>query len=456
MLHLALIVITQCAINSVASTSVSASRDDQGRLPLHWAAASGSAALAQVLLDAAHTAMAKDRSPRNGEAEQADPLDGIPVTEARVILPTQLSSCLFPLFTLCRLVPFDEHGVKNVTCMHMQDKQGNTALHLGARSRCPELLSVLLQGGGSAAAHIKNHDGQLPLHVAAKAGHVDGVKALMQAEPSTIVIKDLRGMTAQDWAAKRGHQVRASRKLHYPLTASWLAFTDVCLTCWQVDDDVKSESELCLPWHAQDVVAAFGNAECNGHASSHPAMLLVAPVECHMHNTCPFPILRGSRPPPPENINRLHVLTDSGKPPLCRHSAPPKWQYLTMVMIDGNGLAHQLVCHGLLSLCSGQMGSDLTAGGLDCGAELGILRSEEFADLQWETRPPHARISDILRVHEWSYVRELQTACAALNEHDLGHLDGDTAISAGSFRAAMAAAGAVIAAVDRVVRQEVS
>ncbi|BDA44253.1 probable type-2 histone deacetylase 2 at C-terminar half [Coccomyxa sp. Obi] len=291
-------------------------RDDQGRLPLHWAAASGSAALAQVLLDAAHTAMAKDRSPKDGEAEQADPLDGIPVTEAR-------------------------------------DKQGNTALHLGARSRCPELLSVLLQGGGSAAAHVKNHDGQLPLHVAAKSGHVDGVKALMQAEPSTLVIKDLRGLTAQDWAAKRGHQ---------------------------------------------DVVAAFGNAECNGHTSSHGAMLLVAPDECHMHNTCPFPILRGSRSPPPENINRLHVLTDS---------------------------------------------------------ELGILRSTEFADLQWETQPPHARISDILRVHEWSYVRELQNACAALGEHDLGHLDGDTAISAGSFRAALAAAGAVIAAVDRVVKQQV-
>ena len=95
--------------------------------------------------------------------------------------------------------------------MHMQDKQGNTALHLGARSCCLELLSVLLQGGGSAAAHIKNHDGQLPLHVAAKAGHVDGVKALMQAEPSTTIIKDLRGLTAQDWAAKRGHQVRAIR-----------------------------------------------------------------------------------------------------------------------------------------------------------------------------------------------------------------------------------------------------
>ncbi|KAK9916049.1 hypothetical protein WJX75_007812 [Coccomyxa subellipsoidea] len=291
-------------------------RDDQGRLPLHWAAASGCAELAQALLLAAQAARLEALAPRDGSGEPVDPLDGLPVTEAK-------------------------------------DKQGNTALHLGARSRCPELLSVLLQGEGSAAAHLKNNDGQLPLHLASKSGSVEAVKALLQAQPSTVTAKDLRGFTAQEWAAKRGHQ---------------------------------------------GVIAAFSNAECNGHKDSGLPTLLVAPDECHMHNTCPFPIVRGSRPPPPENINRLHVLTDS---------------------------------------------------------ELGILRSSEFSELAWETRPPHARISDILRVHEWSYVRELQSSCAVLGERDLGHLDGDTAISAGSFTAAMAAAGAVIAAVDRVVKQQV-
>ncbi len=92
---------------------------------------------------------------------------------------------------------------------------------------------------------------------------------------------------------------------------------------------------------------------------------------------------------------------------------------------------------------------------MDCDAELGILRSAEFADLEWETWPPHARITDILRVHEWSYVRTLQNTCGALEGQELGYLDGDTALSAGSFTAALAAAGAVIAAVDRVVKQQV-
>lgn len=121
--------------------------------------------------------------------------------------------------------------------MHAQDKQGNTALHLAARCRNRELLSVLLQGGGSAAAHVKNHEGQLPLHVAAKAGDADAVKALVQAEPSTLSIKDLRGFTAQEWAAKRGHQVctgavRSIIILPEPSEeASMQSFASSCSSC---------------------------------------------------------------------------------------------------------------------------------------------------------------------------------------------------------------------------------
>lgn len=40
--------------------------------------------------------------------------------------------------------------------------------------------------------------------------------------------------------------------------------------------------------------------------------IVVAPPECHQHITGPVPVLRGGQEPPPENVNRLHVLTDSG------------------------------------------------------------------------------------------------------------------------------------------------
>ena len=119
-------------------------------------------------------------------------------------------------------------------------------------------------------------------------------------------------------------------------------------------------------------------------------------------------------------------------------------------------------------------------------AELGILRGHDFKDLRWDTGSACASIGDVLRVHEWSYVRDLQNTCAVLassgatdtgapsgpggngrvegaplpdsvaaKPEAIGHLDGDTAISGGSFRAALAAAGAVIQAVDSVMAGEV-
>ena len=41
--------------------------------------------------------------------------------------------------------------------------------------------------------------------------------------------------------------------------------------------------------------------------------LLVAPAECYSHKTCPEPITRAGQEPPPENVNRLKVLTHPGK-----------------------------------------------------------------------------------------------------------------------------------------------
>jgi len=155
----------------------------------------------------------------------------------------------------------------------------------------------------------------------------------------------------------------------------------------------------------------------------------------------------------------------------------------------------------------------------------GILRGREFERLRWEGGPLRAALADVLRVHEWAYVRALQQARPAASAHRgadppsaqqavrapcadalrtsraarrpvfttragdalllsrgpvrrvsgqagarrarqacgaladgaaaVGHLDGDTAISAGTFGAALAAAGAVCRAVDRVVAGEV-
>ena len=63
-------------------------------------------------------------------------------------------------------------------------------------------------------------------------------------------------------------------------------------------------------------------------------------------------------------------------------------------------------------------------------------------------------MSDVLRVHEWAYVSLLQKASAACPDACFAALDSDTIISKGSFSGALAAAGAVISAVDMVMQKE--
>jgi len=85
--------------------------------------------------------------------------------------------------------------------------------------------------------------------------------------------------------------------------------------------------------------------------------------------------------------------------------------------------------------------------------ETGTLRTAEFAGSDWEEDAPAAALADVLRVHEYSYVQALKTRCSMIPdvEHAIGHLDGDTAISHGTWEASLKAAGAACRAVDRVV-----
>ena len=87
-------------------------------------------------------------------------------------------------------------------------------------------------------------------------------------------------------------------------------------------------------------------------------------------------------------------------------------------------------------------------------ADIGILHSVEFRRLQWLSSSQRATMSDVLRVHEWAYVSLLQKASAACTDTRFAALDSDTIISRGSFSGALAAAGAVISAVDVVMKKE--
>src|SRR5262245_43211020 len=84
------------------------------------------------------------------------------------------------------------------------------------------------------------------------------------------------------------------------------------------------------------------------------------------------------------------------------------------------------------------------------GAVLDALQGPEFARLE-RREAPEAAIDDLLRVHPRAFVERLLAAVPAS-----GHvgIDADTIVSPASGRAALRAAGAVVAAVDAVVAGE--
>eukprot|EP01038_Epipyxis_sp_PR26KG_P006205 gene6205-8545_t len=90
-------------------------------------------------------------------------------------------------------------------------------------------------------------------------------------------------------------------------------------------------------------------------------------------------------------------------------------------------------------------------------SDLGVLCSSDIAQrMVWQIECQPAAMADILRVHEWNYIRQVQQRCDAVldgvsEEANIAFLDGDTTISKGSFKAAVHSAGAVCEAVDKVM-----
>lgn len=131
---------------------------------------------------------------------------------------------------------------------------------------------------------------------------------------------------------------------------------------------------------------------------------IISDHACLQHHTCPPSQLQSSNAPP-ENVHRLNVLINE-----------------------------------------------------DYGA---LHASDIRPNLRFELNAQAATMSDLLRVHEWSYIQKLQQSCLSLStdpeseDDGIGNLDSDTTISHMSFEAAKRAAGSVCAAVDRVLSKEV-
>ena len=260
---------------------------------------------------------------------------------------------------------YDSDDLHNIPprLWEFEDKQRNLAAHLAARYGYPAILKLLIDTEKLCVSQ-DNKSGLTVAHMAAIGGNIECAELLVTKCPECVDYPDRQGRTPGDVAEKRGF---------------------------------KAVAAIFRKEKASEVAVSPRSSLDAGHKKT----LVVAPPECLNHHTAPWPIARDDDPPPPENVKRLTVLTDS---------------------------------------------------------EIGCLKSEVFnSSLIWDERPKKAAIGDILRVHDWSYVLKLQTACQSITSStlDVRHLDPDTAISHGTFKAAMAAAGAVCHAVDEVVQGKV-
>ena len=87
----------------------------------------------------------------------------------------------------------------------------------------------------------------------------------------------------------------------------------------------------------------------------------------------------------------------------------------------------------------------------------GVLKGTDLANrLVWNEECRMAAMSDVLRVHEWSYIRRIQGHCEQIRPDPeayggMSNLDGDTTLSRLTFEAALRGAGAVCQGVDDVM-----
>ena len=88
--------------------------------------------------------------------------------------------------------------------------------------------------------------------------------------------------------------------------------------------------------------------------------------------------------------------------------------------------------------------------------ELGILNAATLKDRVSWSKAPRARLVDVLRVHDYSYVSKLRDFCESIPDDKVStaQIDGDTTVSHKTFEAAMTAAGSVCKGVDMLLQDD--
>lgn len=162
-----------------ANPKLAALRDDDDRLPLHWAVSYNHLPIVQLLV----------------QAKNFDP----DVTDGSGWTPLMMACSRKDAEPIVDLLLSKEADINT------KNNNGQTALHFCASKVNLDIARTLLSQKPPASARIKDKRGQLPLHRAAAVGSVPMIKEFLGPGKSPLNATDVDGMTALHHAISEGH-----------------------------------------------------------------------------------------------------------------------------------------------------------------------------------------------------------------------------------------------------------
>jgi 26S proteasome non-ATPase regulatory subunit 10 len=160
-----------------ANPKLASLRDDDDRLPIHWAVSYNHLPIVELLVQT--------------KSFDADAPDGSGWTSLMMACSRKEADAIVSLL------------ISKDADVNAKNNNGQTALHFCASKNNLDLTRLLLKE--KASARTKDKRGQLPLHRAAAVGSVPMIKELLGPGKSPLNATDIDGMTALHHAIAEGH-----------------------------------------------------------------------------------------------------------------------------------------------------------------------------------------------------------------------------------------------------------
>ncbi len=183
----------------------------------------------------------------------------------------------------------------------LQDKQGNTPLHVAASHRQTAVLKLLLQSSAAGSSEdaqssraaltmTANRAGLLPIHAAAIASCLDCCSlcytaASEGAQDDMLAVKDKKGLTAAAWALKQGNKVNTDTIFAPVMNVPAYHLTPCCSCVRWPPSSQFAASISCICWQVMWCCISI-TPQCSFHESTYSSTW--HPICAHSQQACCF------------------------------------------------------------------------------------------------------------------------------------------------------------------------